>query len=271
MGYPNIADRLLPSALSLSEEVVLEEFAGRVNLAGSTVVEIGGAADHQWIAAHGVSSWHSVDPRNRPAQHSRRTDWKATAEHLPLAKRSIDCVFSCNAFQFVDIERVLSEAYRVLKPRGVLYAHFGPIWSGVDGHQLEYVSYRDHELLFCEDTLIPPYAHLRFTEEELVAILSTTLDPKLVELITHHTYRSRTINRLFYEDYLDLAVRTGFEVIEFMTSDYLDYSIDPPPYEHELLSRAYDLIDLGRRHGCAAHTRHCIGPRDIRMLLRKPA
>ena len=141
-------DVLVQPPLSLTEgSVVVQELVARARLTESTVlVEIGGNAGRAWAARLGVGAWHSVDPRNAKATDGQVTSWCAWGEDMPLPDDSASVVFSCNAFQFVDFAGVLRDAYRVLRPGGILYSHFGPIWSGPDGHQLEYVQYEGREL-----------------------------------------------------------------------------------------------------------------------------
>ena len=265
-------DLVVQPPLPLNENLVVEELIDRTRLRSSTVVvEIGGAAGASWSKRIGVESWHSVDPRNVPGKTEAMTTWRARGEAIPLPDESADVVFSCNAFQFVDFPAVLREAYRLLRPGGIVYAHFGPVWSGPDGHQLEYISYQGRELQFWRDTLLPPYAHLRFTAPELRLALLTALPEPLVDKLVWHIHSSQTINRLFVEDYLDHVRASGFALCEFVTSRHLDYVIETPPYEYPLLDTPIDLRELGQRTRCPMHASHNLGVRDIRLLLQKSA
>jgi ubiquinone/menaquinone biosynthesis C-methylase UbiE len=77
----------------------------------------------------------------------------ADMSHLPTIEiGSIDVVFSSAAFEHIaDLESVLKETYRVLKPGGVLHASFSPIWRAYYGSHL------GHKLPF-------PWTHLLFSE-----------------------------------------------------------------------------------------------------------
>jgi SAM-dependent methyltransferase len=265
-----VDELLVQPPLSLDEDVVAAELAERTRCTADTVVvEIGGNAGRRWAERLGVSAWYSVDPRNSDTTSGRVTSWQGRGEAMPLADAMADVVFSCNAFQFVDVGGVLRDAHRVLRPGGVLYAHFGPIWSGPDGHQLEYVHHGGHELQFWKDTLLPPYAHLRFSAAELQSVLGSALPPDLVEVLVGHVHDSTTINRLFIEDYLDLIAASPFVLREYVVSEHLDYAIETPPYDHELLAGELDLDVLGARTACATHDHHHLGVRDVRILLQK--
>jgi SAM-dependent methyltransferase len=261
---------LIPFPLPLDEDVVMTELTSRCALSPTTVVaEIGGNAGRTWAGRLGVGAWHSVDPRNDDGTTGVVTTWRALGERMPLESGSVDVVVSCNAFQFVDLVPVLTDAHRVLRPGGVLYAHFGPIWSGPDGHQLEYVDYRGSELRFWVDTLYPPYAHLRFTPSELAEVLASELPADLVEVLVWHVHQNPGVNRLFMEDYLDAFANGPWILREFATSELLDYPIVPPDYQHPRLTERLDLEALGRRTACARHGSHSLGTRDIRVMVQK--
>jgi SAM-dependent methyltransferase len=256
--------------LSLDENVVMHEFEKRVRLPpGTVLVEIGGDAGRSWAQRLDIDEWHSVDPRNENDVTGAVTRWRACAESMPFASESTDAIFSCNALQFVNVVPVIAEAYRILRSGGIFYAHFGPVWSGPDGHQLEYVRYHGRDLQFWQDTLLPPYAHLRFSPDELRSVLSSRLRPDLVEVLVAHVFESETINRLFVEDYLEAFSSSPFAIREFVTSAFLDYSIDTPQYDHPLLDLDFALEDLGKRTACENHPSHHLGTRDIRVLLQK--
>ena len=262
---------LAEAGLAVDEASVFADFAQRIELDGAVVAEIGGSFPAVVMAAHGVRRWHCVDP-NRPAGSDPggvREVIAARAEDLPLPDASVDAVFSCNAFQFIDVAATLAQVRRVLRPGGTLYAHFGPIWSAADGHQLEYVTYAGRPLTFWDDTLLPPWAHLAYPPEELRALLRSGLPHELADLLVWHVYDSPTINRLFFEDYVQAVLGSGLQWVELTACEVVDYPIEPPAYD-PAHSRAIDPADLSahltRQRGRPTR----LGPRDVRIVLRKP-
>jgi SAM-dependent methyltransferase len=268
-----MADRItsIPTTgLAVSEDDVFADFAARVDLAGSVVAEIGGSMPVEEIVRQGVDRWYSVDPNRSPGVEGAREIIAAPAERMPLPDASVDAVFSCNAFQFIDVPASLDQVRRVLRPGGTLYAHFGPIWSAADGHQLEYVSYGERPLTFWDDTLLPPWSHLAYGREELRALLRSGLPEDLADLLVWHVHESDTINRLFFEDYVLAALGSGLDWIEVGASDVLDYPIVTPEYDPALRRD----IDVGAFAAELTRLRQRptrLGPRDVRMVLRKPA
>ncbi|PPK65005.1 class I SAM-dependent methyltransferase [Actinokineospora auranticolor] len=259
----------MSAGLALSEDAVFADFADRVPLSGADVVEIGGAVPVEVTAAHGVASWRAVDPNREALVDGHYAVVRARAEDLPLPDESADAVFSSNAFQFLDVSATLAQVARVLRPGGVLHAHFGPIWSAVDGHQLEYTRYDGRDLLFWRDTLLPPWAHLAYTREELVALLSSAVAPDLVEVLVRHVHDSTTVNRMFFEDYVAAALGSGLRWERVEASSVLDYAIEPPAYDSALL-REVDEAALSAHWSARRGSPTSVGYRDVLMVLRKP-
>ncbi|MCO5969068.1 class I SAM-dependent methyltransferase [Actinoallomurus soli] len=258
--------------LALSEDAVFADFATRVRLAGAHVVEIGGSLSEAHAESHGVARWTSVDP-NRPAGTgpSGRTEVvRARAEDMPLPDACADAVFSSNAFQFIDVTATLAQVRRVLRPGGILYGHFGPIWSAVDGHQLEYVSYEGRDLVFWKDTLLPPWAHLAYDRTQLRRLLGTALPDDLADLLVWHVYDSPTVNRLFFEDYVEAALHSGLDLVELRASHHLDYELRLPAFDPGHL-RHVTPAELAAGWTARRGRPTRVGARDVLLVLRRPA
>ena len=255
--------------LALSEDAVFADFTARVELAGAVVAEIGGSIPPGLADSRGVASWTAIDPNRRattglPPRYRMVT---ARAEDLPLPDASVDAVFSSNALQFMDVPAVLAQVRRVLRPGGLLYAHFGPIWSAIDGHQLEYVSYQGRDLVFWRDTLLPPWAHLAYDRAELTALLHTALPADLVHILIGHIFDSGTVNRLFFEDYVAAALGSGLDWLEVSASHHLDYDLALPDFDRTLL-REPTPATLSAEWSARRGTPTTLGPRDVRLVLR---
>lgn len=257
--------------LAMSEEDVFADFVRRVDLDGAVVAEVGGAFPVELSRRHRVARWYSIDPHREAGVDPSGTHevLAVRAEDTPLPAASVDAVFSCNAFQFVDVAATLRQAARILRPGGLLYSHFGPIWSAVDGHQLEYVSHAGRELTFWDDTLLPPWSHLLYGREELRALLRSGLPDALAEVLVQHVHDSDTINRAFFEDYVAAVLASGLDWIEVAASDHLDYEIAPPPYD-PALTREPDLAALAAEISARRGAPTRLGVRDVLMVLRKP-
>lgn len=75
-------------------------------------------------ASHGWRSWWE---RLAAPRRGRFAPLCADIEHLPLARQSVDMVWSSLSLQWVDLSRAFLEFQRVLKPGGLLlFASLGP-------------------------------------------------------------------------------------------------------------------------------------------------
>jgi SAM-dependent methyltransferase len=255
----------------MAEEDVFAGFDACVELPGAVVAEIGGSFPTSLIESRRIAKWYSIDPNRTAGTFGSGVHevLPARAEETPLPTASVDAVFSSNAFQFLDVAATLAQVRRILRAGGLLYAHFGPIWSGIDGHQLEYVRYQGRDLAFWRDTLLPPWAHLAYEREELYALLCSGLPADLAGLLVHHVYDSTVINRLFFEDYVTAALSSGLDWVQITASDHLDYQIIPPAFDPGLL-REVAVADLAAAVSNRRGRPTQIGIRDVLLVLRRP-
>src|SRR5206468_6024930 len=86
---------------------------------------------------------------------------------------SFDVVYTFDAFEhFADPGAVLCETHRVLKPRGLLYASFGPLYHSPHGA---------HQFL----SIDVPYCHLLFRRDDLDAAADCLGRPRLTKNLNY--------------------------------------------------------------------------------------
>ncbi len=173
-------------------------FKAAIDIRGGTVLEVGGSVSPEQVGAAGVDSWTSInisanwDPAVKPpawysSQRMSVTDLKFPDGHF-------DAVFSSNCFEHVDdIPKAFAEIYRVLKPGGMLFTVFGPIWSGPIGHHT-WVWDNGKPLTF-NDNVFPPWSHLRKNRSELGELLRWKYSAETVDKIVRYVYDSGDLNR----------------------------------------------------------------------------
>ena len=135
---------------------------------------------------------------------------------LPLKDESISSVFSVATFEHIcDLDIALDEMLRVLKPGGLLYSDFGPIWSSSVGHHV-YAEVGDEEARHWKPgkNPIPNFGHLLFSSEELRRELNGKVSRALLDAIIAWIYEEDGINRLFYEDYIRMFSQSDFQIIK---------------------------------------------------------
>ena len=80
-------------------------------------------------------------------------------ERVPLDDGSIDAVFSDNVFEHLpDVESVISEVWRVLRPGGVAFLITHPFAAYSGGHHPATYRHSSEAVFQCE---VPPWDHLR--------------------------------------------------------------------------------------------------------------
>jgi SAM-dependent methyltransferase len=116
----------------------------------------------------------------------------------PIFYDQFDAIFSIASFEHVGkLTTVLSRIHSSLKPGGVMYSRFSPIWSCHVGHHC----WVRANLNFNNLGAIPEFGHLLMRPFEMFEHLRGFYKPEICEEVVHQMYFSDRINRLFYEDY----------------------------------------------------------------------
>jgi SAM-dependent methyltransferase len=197
----------------------------------------------------GVEQKEGFTPPNGQ-NHLLRSD----ARWLPLEDESISSIFSVATFEHVyDLDIAVAEMYRVLRPGGILYSDFGPIWSCSVGHHV-YAKVRDEEARHWAPgkNPVPHFGHLLYSSDEMHARLDGKVSSDLLNAIINWIYTGDGINRLFYEDYVQAFEQSEFQIIELNSV-----------MEHVEPSMEKSLRDI-----CAPYQE--FGCRMIEVVLRKP-
>jgi SAM-dependent methyltransferase len=136
-----------------------------------------------------------------------------------------DLVLSVSTLEHVsDVDAVLSEIARVLKPGGMALLTFEPVWSCSYGHHL-------HHFGECAK-LVPSWSHLTRTPEQMRQFLTgrwPQAAPLSLDQAIEWVYSGREINRLTIRDFRDRFRRCPLTV-EWMVD--LKEDVDPVEVRH---------------------------------------
>lgn len=208
--------------------------AREVGLAGKRVVEVGGSLPPEFVREHlGVAQWSAIEELGyyRASEGANRVFAPLTKSYTKPLKEAAtadldnheyllmdgavedapetlngqyDVAFSIACFEHLSrMPRALSAMYRLLKPGGVVFSMFSPLWSAHDGHHIPtIVDAAGQRFLFNHNCPIPPWAHLLWTPSEMFQQMLSKTDPTAAEEIVYYAYHSPRISRLFAEDYL---------------------------------------------------------------------
>lgn len=131
---------------------------------------------------------------------------------IPLPDNSVDGVFTVATIEHVmDVPRLYAEVRRLLKPGGVLFADFAPIWSSYNGHHT-YAVVGGKEARYWKPgrNPVPDFSHLLWSPDEMREFLHQgPCDDSLVGPIVEWIYHGDGVNRLFLEDHLRALKGSG--------------------------------------------------------------
>ena len=190
-----------------SEENYLRMGNSIVGFSGKDVLEVGGCSTPQLVETFSPKSWTAVDinpkrfdGKDHISKNVEFTSHEMSATALKFEGNSFDRAFSVNCFEHIDdMEKALSEIHRVLRPGGLLFTIFGPIWSAPVGHH----TWIEHEGGFYHfgNNVFPDWHHLIKKREKLKTYLSDQYDSDVAEKIVKYVYDSNDINRLTDGDF----------------------------------------------------------------------
>lgn len=137
----------------------------------------------------------------------RVTYHTAYAERLPLADESVDFIYSFSTFQHIDgLGAAYREAYRVLRPGGIIRTIASPLWNSRTGPH------------WGSDFAELNWLHLRVKESELIEFLESSKNPIFKKYTTDqikYFLDPRHFNRRFARDYIiSASICEGWEILE---------------------------------------------------------
>lgn len=190
-----------------------------VNLEGKTILEVGCDGKGELITylakqfnPKEIIGLNMAVQDKIISQNSRFV--KCDIRKTSFPSNHFDYIYSLAAFEHIhNLGKALKEMYRILKPGGLLYSKFGPIWSSSIGHHLWikhdnlYYTYKNVEL--------HPYCHLLIEPKELENNLLKRYNQEITYKMIQFIYFSKDQNRLFYEDYEKLIKKSSFTNVFF--------------------------------------------------------
>jgi len=129
-----------------------------------------------------------------------------------------DIVVSMSTFEHVDsVEKTMDNIYYMLRPGGIMYASYEPVFSCAKGHHV----WINEELCFARLPELD-FFHLKYTYGEAREFLKGI--PKFdgyVDMILEQAYHSHVINRKTFSQHMDEISRSRFHnyVVDYWYRD----------------------------------------------------
>ena len=181
-------------------------------LQGKRVLEVGGMLPREFVYALRPEAWTCLDLQAEEQNYDWYRIVTGDAADMPLPSEDYDVVFSSSAFEHIgNLPRALEEMQRVLRPAGIVYSDFSPIWSSAQGHHLRGIA-RD-VLREASAWPLPDWLHLTLTKKEMREYLAECLAADKIHHVERWLYRRPTLNRMFYEDYIADYYASGMSVL----------------------------------------------------------
>ena len=133
----------------------------------------------------------------KPQKEDKWQILSADARNLMFEDNTFDICFSIGVFEHINgLDAALNEINRVLKPNGLCYAYFEPIWTSIIGHHFYFWIKEDLWLL-------PPWGHLFMTAQEMhdYIINIQKRDVDFANKAVKWIYESDIINRTTRTEY----------------------------------------------------------------------
>ncbi len=255
--------------LAVSPSIVRKRFERLFPITGARILEIGGYPPERAVAS--AQCWWSIDPRN-PRNDVLSTGVVrrlcGTAEALPEEISEVDAVFACNSFQHVaGLATAYHEIGRVLRPGGLVYACFGPIWTAPDGAHIEDVRVATRRYDFWKQpTLVPAWSHLTLGEEEFQELLCELHGPDLGLALARFVSRSDWVNRISIDAHLRLPIEAGLQIVCMRGCRRFGYAYDPPDPPERFRKR----VGLEAARATTGLDARALRVRDLELVLRAP-
>lgn len=238
----------------------INKFLTYVNPSGKNILEIGSDVDAlvmKELLKYEPTMLTGINPDSRLTK--KEISPKCKFENMDVKNMcfddfTFDAVFSIATFEhIIDFEKALREIYRILKPGGIVFSMFGPIWSSCVGHHVcAIVDGEEARFWKPGKNPLPDFSHLYLSEKEMRSFLLKSQTEKLTDAIIDWVYYKDDINRLFYNDYVRIFKKSAFEVRFF--NDYWTRPI-----------RDEDIDKLVHKFGSDNHYNCC----GIEVVLRK--
>jgi SAM-dependent methyltransferase len=148
-------------------------------------------------------------------------------------KAKFDAVFSIACFEHLHkLPQALNVIYQALRPSGILFSMFAPIWSGPWGqHYTGTIPDRFDPIKpgqhWSTGDIFGPWDHLLMSRFKFFEHYKVKFDAAFSEELTYITYNSPQINRYYFEDYEHFFNQTKFHKKNIQRNFFINAKLTP--------------------------------------------
>ena len=227
----------------------LAEFYDSTIVTDQNILEIGGFSPHAVphdLVSHGAASIVTVNYHTRFLSEQvtdKITAIQTDAGTLAFPDNTFDSVISIATIEHINtLSEVLVEAYRVLKPNGVMYINGGPLWSSKTGSHYTF-TVGDIRYHYLKNRILNDWEHLLSNKEEIRSRLTSIHSSEVIDNLLYEIYDNPKINRLFPAELIEIVSNSKFSIVSSKLSIW--YNTDMPNYMKEAVKLKFLKFDNG--------------------------
>lgn len=238
------SNKELLNEIRIFNHQIMDNFNSIVSLNGALLLDIG-ASPHGYALEralfHKVALYVGIGLDIKKPEHVRGESNNTgllinmDATSLKFPDDMFDAVISGSTFEHIhSVSKALTEIHRILKKGGHSLITFEPIWSYSRGHHL-------HHFGECSE-LIPPWAHLEWTPEQMKRFLADKWpvnSPIHLEKAIDWIYHGQDLNRMNIQEFQFLFETSPLK-IEWM----VNLRDDREKYNPTVLKRVSEMTGL---------------------------
>jgi hypothetical protein len=190
------------------QEQALHLFTARRSIEGATILEVGGTYDSavaRWLLDKGAREVWVTNPRMaRETERVGRIVYAScySQEISKITDTRFDSVFGIAVIEhFRNLPASMAQFHAILKKRGSLFLHGGPIWSYATGHHV-WVDGAKRYYMTLPTNPIKPWEHITSTPEEIGRrLLGEGIPERDIDAILDYIFFGDRLSRLTYNDF----------------------------------------------------------------------
>lgn len=192
-----------------------------IGLRGQRVLEVGGCSPPALLRGYQPLAWTAINlnPQevsdfNRQAGELSLTGCSAHLQDIASfePEYGYDRIYSINSFEHIsNLTGAFDRMYRALRPGGLLFTLFGPIWSSDVGHHLSLAT--ENGPIHFGDGVLDPWEHLTSTPEAIGKKLQARYGKAVADRAVEFIYTYPDLNRVFEHQYLEVLANSEFSSV----------------------------------------------------------